>query len=202
MINKFLIKWILLTSALLSVGYITGYIAGLLTGSLFGLTVAHDGTHLAQTVVYCVFGSVVITSISITQLSVLKRYNIKISKWWILSGIVGIIISEVIAGVVLWQLEINRSDLGIFQGGPQLPEALIFSFSGLLIGVFQWLVIRKQFNNSVYWIPANVLGWGLGHLVMFHLLAFFLGAFVLGSITGLFFYWIIKSNKLIINYLL
>ena len=199
MINKFLIKWILLTIAFLSVGYITGYIAGLLTGSLFGLSVADNGTHLAQTVVYCVFGSVVITSISLTQQSILKRYNVKISKWWILSGIAGLIISEVIAGVVLWQLAINRSDLGIFQGGPQLPEALIFSFSGLLIGVLQWLVIRKQFNNSVYWIPANVLGWGLGHLVMFHLLAFFIGAVVLGIITGLFFYWIIKSNYLTIN---
>lgn len=197
--NKFLIKWILLTIAFLSVGYITGYIAGMLTGSLFGLTVADDGSHFTQTVVYCVFGSVVITSICLTQLSILQRYNIKISKWWILSGIAGIIISEVIAGVVLWQMEINRSDIGIFQRGPQLPEALIFSFSGLLIGVFQWLVIRKQFNNSVYWIPANVLGWGLGHLIMFHLLAFFLGALVLGILTGLFFYWIVKSNKLIIN---
>jgi hypothetical protein len=130
---------------------------------------------------------VVITSISLTQLSILKSYKIKISKWWILAGILGITISEVIAGIVLWQLEINRSDLGMFQGGPQLPEALIFSFSGLLIGFFQWLVIRKQFANAAYWIPANFLGWGLGHLVMFHFFAFFPGALVLGIITGLFF---------------
>ena len=196
---NFLIKWSLITLAFLTLGYFVGYIAGLFTGSLFGLTVADDGTHLTQTVVYCVFGSVVITSVTLTQLSILKRHKIKISKWWILAGILGIIISEVIAGIVLWQLDINRSDLGIFQGGPQLPEALIFSFSGLLIGTFQWLVIRRQFNNSVYWIPANFLGWGLCHIVMFHLLAFLPGGLLLGIITGLFIFWILKSNKLVIN---
>jgi hypothetical protein len=193
---NFLINWSLLILAFLTVGYIVGYIAGLTTGSLFGIGVADDGTHLAQTVIYCVFGSVVVTSISLTQLQILKNYKIKISKWWILAGILGIIISEAVAGIILWQLKINRSDLGVFQGGPQLPEALIFSFSGLLIGVFQWLVIRKQFTNSVYWIPANFLGWGLGHLVMFNLLAFFPGALLLGIITGLFMYWILKSNRI------
>lgn len=191
---NFLINWSLLTLAFLTIGYIVGYIGGLFTGSLLGLTVADDGTHLDQTVVYSVFGSVVITSISLTQLSILKRYNIKISKWWILAGIPGIVICEVIAGIILWQLKINRSDLGIFQGGPQLPEALIFSISGLLIGFFQWLVIRKQFTKSVYWIPANFLGWGLGHLVMFNIILFFLGALLLGMITGLFMFRILKSN--------
>jgi len=191
---NFLINWSLLTVAFLTVGYIVGYIAGLFTGSLFGLTVADDGTHLTQTVIYCVFGSVVVTSISLTQVSVLKRYNIKISKRWILAGILGVVICEVIAGIILWQLKINRSDLGIFQGGPQLPEALIFAFSGLLIGVFQWLVIRKQFTNSGYWIPACFLGWGLGHLVMFNIMLFFLGALLLGMITGLFMFRILNSN--------
>lgn len=191
-----LINWSLFTVAFLTAGYIVGYIAGLITGSFFGLTVADDGTHLAQTVIYCVFGSVVITSISLTQLSILKRYKIKISKWWIFAGILGIVISEVIAGIILQQLQINRSDLGIFQGGPQLPEALIFSFSGLLIGFFQWLVIRKQFTNAAYWIPANFLGWGLGHLVMFNLLLFFLGALLLGIITVLFMSLILKFNKI------
>jgi hypothetical protein len=196
---NFLINWSLFTVAFLTAGYIIGYIAGLITGSLFGIGVADDGTHLAQTVIYCVFGSVVSLSISLTQLSILKSIKIKISKWWILAGILGVVLSEVTAGIILWQLQINRSDLGMFQGGPQLPEALIFSFSGLLIGFFQWIVIRKQFTNSIYWIPANLLGWGLGHLAMFHALAFFLGALVLGIITGLFFNWIIKFNKPIFN---
>ena len=196
---NFLINWSLLILAFLTVGYFVGYIAGLITGSLFGIGVAEDGTHLAQTVIYCVFGSVVSLSISLTQLSILKSIKVKISKWWILAGILGIVISEVIAGIILWQLKINRSDLGVFQGGPQLPEALIFSFSGLLIGVFQWLVIRKQFTNSSYWIPANFLGWGLGHLVMLNILLFFPGALLLGIITGLFFNWIIKSSKPIFN---
>lgn len=191
---KFLIHWSLLTLPFLTLGYFVGFIAGTLTGELFGLTIADDGNHFTQTIVYCVFGSVVIISISLTQLWILKKYKITISKWWILAGILGIIISELIAGIILWKLQINRSDLGIFQGGPPLPEALIFSFSGLLIGFFQWLVIKKQFSNSVYWIPANFLGWGLCHLVMFHFLAFFPGALVLGISTGLSFSQIIKSG--------
>lgn len=193
---KFLIIWSILTLASITIGYITGYIAGLFTGSLFGLTVADDGPHLAQTVIYCIFGSVVVTFVSLTQLSILKKYKIKISKWWLFTGVLGIVISEIISGIILWQMEINRSDLGVFQGGPQLPEALIFSFSGLLMGVFQWLTIKKQFTNSIYWLPASFLGWGLGHLVMFRVWAFFPGALLLGIITGLFFIEIIKSSQL------
>lgn len=191
---KFLTNWSLLTLAFLTLGYFVGYIAGSLTGELFGLSITDDGTHLEQVVIYSVFGSVVVTSISLTQLYILKRHRIKISKLWIPAGIVGIVISEAIAGIILWQLSVNRSDLGIFQGGPQLPEALIFSFSGLLMGVFQWYVIRKQFKDSVYWIPASFLGWGLGHLAMFHILAFFPGALILGIITGLFFNRIIPGK--------
>lgn len=196
---KFLIIWSLLTLAFLTLGYFVGYIAGSLTGELFGLTASDDGTHLIQTIVYCVFGSVVVTSVSLTQLSILKKYKIKISKWWVSAGILGIVISEIISGIILWQMEINRSDLGIFQGGPQPPEALIFSLSGLLIGIFQRLTIRKQFTNSIYWIPANFIGWGFGHLVMFRVVAFFPGALLLGIITGLFFIWIIKSSQLTIK---
>lgn len=58
----------------------------------------------------------------------------------------------------------------------------------------QWIVIRKKFSNSVYWIPAGFLGWGLGHLAMFNALAFFIGAIVLGTITGLFMQWILKTK--------
>jgi hypothetical protein len=196
---KFLINWSLLMLTFLTVGNFIGFMAGSLTGELFGLEITDEGTHLTQTIIYCVYGSVLIAVISLTQLLILREYKIKISKWWILAGIPGIIISEIIAGIILWQLNINRSDLGIFQGGPHLPEALIFSFSGLLIGYFQWLVIRKQLTRSVYWIPANFLGWGLGFSVMFHLWAFLPGELLTGMITGIFMYWILKSNKLLIN---
>ena len=196
---NFLIKWILLTLAFLTVGYIIGYIAGISVNLLLGNNTYEQGSYLSQILVYCAFGSVVGGTVSLTQLKILKSNKVIISKWWILASILGIVISEVISGIILWQLGINRSSIGVFQGGPQIPEALVFSFSGLLIGVFQWLVIRKQFANSVYWIPANFLGWGLGHLVMIHLLSFFLGALLLGIITGLFMEMIIKYSKLTIN---
>lgn len=191
---NFLIKWILLTLAFLSVGYIIGYIAGISVNLLQGNNTYEQGSYLSQILVYCAFGSVVSATVSLTQLKILKSNNVIISKWWILAGILGIVISEVISGIILWQLGINRSSIGVFQGGQQIPEALVFSFSGLLIGTFQWLVIRKKFLKSVYWIPANFLGWGLGHLVMFSALAFFIGALLLGVITGLFIYWILKIN--------
>ena len=189
---NFLINWSLFTVAFLTAGYIVGYIIALIVNSLLGNNNYDNGTYLSQIVVYCVFGTIVSTTISLTQLSILKSNKVIISKWWILAGILGIVISEVVSGTVLSQLEINRSTIGIFQNGPQLPEALIFSFSGLLMGIFQWLVIRKQFTNSFYWIPASFLGWGLGHLVMFNVLLFFPGALLLGIITGLFFNRIIK----------
>lgn len=34
--------------------------------------------------------------------------------------------------------------------------------AGLILGAFQWLVLRTQFNDSALWILATAAGWGVG----------------------------------------
>lgn len=93
---------------------------------------------------------------------------------------------------MLWQLGLNRYELRFIEFRP-LPEALIFACAGLIIGLFQWIILRRFFIRSGYWILASTLGWGICILITFFvglidkeasLFAFFLGALLYGAITG------------------
>lgn len=45
-------------------------------------------------------------------------------------------------------------------------SALVLSLIGGSIGLFQWLVLRRPVRHAGWWIPANILGWGLAGLVI------------------------------------
>ncbi len=33
---------------------------------------------------------------------------------------------------------------------------------GIVLGIFQWLVLYKKVKNSIWWIPASILSWTIG----------------------------------------
>ena len=79
--------------------------------------------------------------VSIVQWIPLRELFI-VTSLWIFTSIAGIIIGELIAGIVLWELGVDRADLGFAQGGSAFPEALILVFSGALIGLFQMPLLK------------------------------------------------------------
>ena len=83
---------------------------------------------------------------------------------------------------------------------------------GLIIGVLQWPVLRREIPNAVPWVAASVLGWALGTLASEWVLgAFFYGrqppevivvavnvavvGLVAGAITGLALVWIVRKPE-------
>ena len=147
------------------------------------------GPPLIQTVDYCIWISVVGAVISLKQWLLLRR-RIKVSLLWIFACIGGIVISEIVAGIVLWKLNIYRADLSTYQRGSILAEALIFLFSGALIGTFQFLLLRRNYNKAGLWILAYCIGWGLMPVFII-----FFGGVLFGAITGATLIWILQKKE-------
>ena len=86
-----------------------------------------------------------------------------------------------------------------------MPEVLVFTMAGLIIGFLQWFQLKKHYRRSFSWVPLNALGWGMCLLVMYlpklnpalnHILIlvllFSLGATLYGALTGLM--WLQKCD--------
>jgi hypothetical protein len=57
-------------------------------------------------------------------------------------------------------------------------------FTGGIIGLAQWLVLRKRVPRAGWWILANVLGWGVSALFSRVLDLWVLGAPALVTVVG------------------
>jgi hypothetical protein len=191
---RFWMSWTILSAVFLPVGYFFGYIAGLFVNEAFGYTVYDTGSYLSQIIVYCAFGTVVGLVIGLYQWGFFLKARYNVPPTWVLALVAGIVISEIISGLILWKFEINRSDVGYFQSGSQLMETLIWTFTGLLTGLLQFLVIRKRFDRPWLWILSSMLGWGLCNSVIWTIPLFFVGALVLGAITGGTLIWLMKCK--------
>ena len=82
----------------------------------------------------------------VLQWPFLRRY-ISRSQWWILMSSVGAFIALVVTSVVV--------------GG---SVYLYFAFEGAMLGLMQWLVLRRQLTAAGWWIVASTIGWLVGGL--------------------------------------
>jgi len=59
--------------------------------------------------------------------------------------------------------------------------------AGLIIGVFQWLVLRAKFGSGFTWILVSVLSWGIGITLPFFIYQTYLrnGGYLEWNITGM-----------------
>lgn len=186
---KFFVIWTLWSTLLIPAGVILGGLVGLGVSAGFGY--GYDGGEppLVSIFVYCGWVSVIGAVISLNQWLLLRR-KIKISALWILACIGGFIIGETVVGLFLWKLEISRGDLGWAEGGSILAEALIFTFSGILIGLFQYPLLRKVYRKAGLWVVISTISWGLVPLVIF-----IFGGLTLGAITGATLIWILQLKE-------
>ena len=123
------------------------------------------------------------------QYILLRRYFPRMG-WWILATVVSLSLTP----LVIVMVQKLASTLGIdpysvWSGVIQLVLV------GGLPGVAQWLVLRNHIPNAIWWVPANMIGWGsvgvLGNLgfivLMFPAVA-----------TGIALYLLLKSSQQVI----
>jgi hypothetical protein len=127
------------------------------------------------------------------QKSLLKKL-FDVSSSWIYTLVIGFAVTELIVGIVLWQLGLNRYELRFIEFRP-LPEALIFACAGLTVGILQWFILKRYFSGSIFWILASTLGWGICILAtLISAWAFFFGALLYGAITGATIVWMLRKK--------
>lgn len=191
---QFWTNWTLLGLGLIPLSYMVSLIVVLLVHGAFGYNQMEGGTYLSQTVMQMAGGAVLGLGAGIYQKALLRKI-FSVSSSWIYTLVIGFAVTELIVCVILWQLNLNRYELRFIEGNP-LPEALIFACAGLVTGLLQWMILKKYFSKSVYWIFASTLGWGICVLVtLISLWAFFIGALLYGAITGATLMWMMQRKE-------
>ena len=203
---RFWTNWTLLSLGIIPLSYIISLIAVLLVHGAFGFNQLEEGTHLSQTVMQIAGGAVIGLGTGIYQRALLRKM-FNVSSSWIYTLVIGFVITELIVCIILWQLDINRYQLRFIELNP-LPEALIFACAGLMIGLFQWTILRRYFFKSGYWVLASTIGWGICILInilwfvpfirnsiLAVVMVFSLGALLYGAITGATLMWVLQPKK-------
>ena len=195
-------KWTLINALALILGYIISvFVVLLINEIIFDNTVDEWGSPFEQTVVQIAIGIVIGFSIGITQWRLLRKV-FNVSSFWLYSVVIGFTILELIAGIILWKLDINRGELNFIEFNA-LAHALILAITGLIIGIIQMPLLKKQYAGSVYWVVASTLAWGISILItaidqdfeLALLITFILGAILYGAITGATLMWILKPKE-------
>jgi len=188
-------KWTLHHTWAILVSYIISMVVLIIIHGSFGFSMKDDGTYLSNTLMHIGSGFILALGTGILQKKLLKKY-FPISYFWVLSLIIGFVLAELLAGIVLWKLEIYRGLINIFNNTNHFPEASIFAFAGLISGILQFRLFKPFYKKRFYWIVSSTLGWGLLILSTYlGLFAFLLGALLYGAVTGLVFYWILESKN-------
>jgi hypothetical protein len=111
-------------------------------------------------------------SIGVAQWLVLRR-EVTNAGWWILVSAV--------AWLVGWEL--IAAGLFLAPGTDLISSLIVGALMGLVLGVGQWLLLRRWTYSASLWIPANLSAWSvaftgiLGGAIM--------AGVVAGAVTGL-----------------
>ena len=191
---KNLVKWTLHHTWVIFVSYLISVVVLLIVHGSFGFTMNDNGTYLSNALMHISSGAVLALGTGILQKELLKKH-FHVSFYWVLSLIIGFVLTELLAGIILWKLETYRGLINIFNSTNHLPETLIFAFAGLISGILQFILLRPYYNRRFYWIVSSTLGWGLLILSTYlGLFAFIIGAILYGALTGFVFYWKLEEK--------
>lgn len=197
-ISQFLLKWIVTNGLVILVAILGSLIVGY--AIFFGLmgydSYEDSGTPFQQSLIIIIDCIITGLGLGFFQRKLLSRVY-KISIWWIFSIPAGMVIIELISALVCSQLGIgSRGELDY------LPNVLIFSTYGLIIGTIQYFILRIHLHRSALWILSNTLALGLGMLVAgsvydnpLMILTYLAGMIIYGAITGATLIWALKSKE-------
>lgn len=119
--------------------------------------------------------------------------------WWIAATTAG-----VLSGI-LFGVSYILQDLYIGVRG-ELDTVLTWSAFGAVLGIAQWLVLRRRFDHAYVWVLANVLSWPAGWVIARLIgLALNIGDVdwadpvvrpaVVGAATGLALVWLLRRPR-------
>lgn len=154
---SFYIAWVSLTTLCIPIAYLLDLIILWSLTAIIGDYIYVDGVrHITEDYLatYFLFPSMGILT-GLAQHGLLRQHLSNVRGWVLATaaGWIGGTIPLLLPGWVTWaQAPINVS--------------LLFTSMGFIIGLLQWIVLRKRLPRSGWWIVANVIGWGILSLFM------------------------------------
>jgi len=121
--------------------------AGWIVGSPLGKAVAASGDLVVPRHHDAVGVAAAVIVLGVLQWMVLRR-NVPQAAWWMLANIAAVAAALVFAMVVV------AADMG-----------LVVAAGGTVLGVLQWLVLRRQVSQAGWWVLASTVGWVGGGFV-------------------------------------
>jgi hypothetical protein len=130
-------------------------VIAMITRWLGDIIQVHGQTHITEDYLfsYIFFPSLCLLS-GLLQFLLLRRYAPKMG-WWILATGLG----SLCAIAALGLLQFAFTAFMTFWG-----NMLIFAIIGGMIGIGQWLFLRRRVPRAGWWLIASTLGWGLAVL--------------------------------------
>ena len=88
--------------------------------------------------------------------------------WWVVATIVGVAVGEVVSGFVGTAVdEVVSGALGEGVGwhwvGLRIVDGAVY---GGVLGILQWLVLRRHMTGVGWWVMASVAGWGVARVML------------------------------------
>lgn len=104
-------------------------------------------------------------STGLAQRWVLRR-PLALSRWWVVSSLiggalglaVGMQLAEAVPVTAMTKL-IRRNAETLFAPGTAFRVAISGLLFGLLLGLWQWFVLRYHVDNVAWWVVATAIGW-------------------------------------------
>ena len=149
-----------------------------------------------------------VTMAGALQWLVLRR-QVAGAAWWIVTGVVGAALVGILAMLLGWVVGVGgRLVGGTAWGASWGPDwsadpggdvgfVVAVAAGGTVLGLLQWLMLRRQVARAGWWVLASTVGWVMGGLVsgITDTAAGWavLGA-VYGAITGAALVWLLRRG--------
>jgi uncharacterized membrane protein YhaH (DUF805 family) len=118
--------------------------------------------------------------LGICQALILRPF-LRSSGWWALATIFGWMLGFYLGAEFAGYLGLTELAFGVVTGGG----------IGLVLGLAQWLVLRKRFRGAGWWVLANMLAW-MGGMMPYLPGANAMGL-VFGASTGILTGWVLMG---------
>lgn len=154
----------------------TGYTAAIPLGFFIAANITNSPIQFRM-IIGLIVGAVNGAITGVLQWSILRHWISQLN-WWVIISVVGFSVGESLGATSFF-------DQLAFAGIARLTTL------GTLVGIAQWLILRRYFPKAGRWIIANTLGWGLGAIIgilvggsIANILLFPVSGAVAGAITG------------------
>jgi hypothetical protein len=177
----FWLKWVFANAVAFTIAYaLANDIANIVLQLLSSMQVMYVSFEVSSTNVFAamVFGAIYGILIGAVQSLVLHRHFRQAGRWSVATGL-----GESLAA--------GLNNFGAMTAMTAFPIFVPGVVIGIFIGTAQWIILRRQFSNSEWWILANAISFGVIIVVSFRLgshptesIAHCINGIIFGAITG------------------